>query len=127
MRGCVVADGSEAVWSLRVFDPGRAGTSPRVLEAVIDTGFTDRLTLPAEVVEALGLPLRGSALTVVLADGSIETLPIYRVRLLWHGRERAVRTYGTAGGPLVGMALLSGSELRVRVVENGPVEIEELP
>lgn len=124
ITGRVTPDGREAV--IRVTLLGRAGTSPRVLEAVIDTGFTDRLTLPAEVVEELGLPLRGSA-DVVLADGSIETLPIYRVRLLWHGRERAVRTYGTAGGPLVGMALLSGSELRVRVVENGPVEIEELP
>jgi clan AA aspartic protease len=124
ITGRVTPDGREALIPVTLLGP--AGTGPRVLEAVIDTGFTDRLALPPEVVEDLGLPLRGSA-DVVLADGSIETLPIYRVRLNWHGRELTVRAYGAAGVPLVGMALLSGSELRVRVVEGGPVEIEELP
>lgn len=96
------------------------------MEVVIDTGFTDRLTLPPEVVEELGLPLRGSV-EAILADGSIETLPMYRARLLWHGRERTIRAYAASGAPLVGMGLLSGSELRVRVTEGGAVEIEELP
>lgn len=78
------------------------------------------------MVEELGLPLRGSA-DVVLGAGCVETLPIYRLRLLWHGRERMIRAFAAPGDPLVGMALLSGSELRVRVVEGGRVEIEELP
>jgi len=82
------------------------------VEAVIDTGFTDRLTLPPDVVDELGLPLRGSA-EVVLADGGIETLPMYRVRLLWHDQERTIRAYAASGDPLVGMTLLSGSELRI--------------
>jgi clan AA aspartic protease len=96
------------------------------MEAVIDTGFTDRLTLPPDVVEELGLPLRGAA-EVTLADGSLETLPVYRARVFWHGQERTIRAYGAPGEPLVGMALLSGSELRMQVVADGAVEIERLP
>jgi clan AA aspartic protease len=122
--GRVTPDGREAVIPLALLR--RAAGETRAVEAIIDTGFTDRLTLPPEIVEELGLPLRGSA-EVMLADGSIETLPIYRARLLWHDRECEIRVYAASGGPLVGMALLSGSELRVRVMGGGTVEIEELP
>lgn len=122
--GRVTPDGREAIIPLTLVR-GRAGET-RTLEAVVDTGFTDRLTLPPEIVEELGLPLRGSA-DVILADGGIETLPMYRARLLWYGQERAIRTYAASGDPLVGMALLTGSELRVRVMRSGTVEIEELP
>jgi len=120
----VTSDGREAVIPLTLLR-GPTGET-RSLEAVVDTGFTDRLTLPPDVVEELGLPLRGSA-EVTLADGSIETLPMYRVRLLWHGQEHTIRAYGASGDPLVGMALLSGSELRIRVMGGDTVEIEELP
>lgn len=122
--GRVTPDGGEAVIPLTLLR-GPAGET-RSVEAVIDTGFTDRLTLPPGLVEELELPLRGSA-EVALADGSIETLPMYRIRLLWHGRERTIRAYAASGDPLVGMALLSGSELRIRVTGGGTVEIEELP
>lgn len=121
--GRVAPDGREAVIPLTLI---RAAGERRSVEAVIDTGFTDRLTLPPEIVEELRLPLRGSA-DVILADGSIETLPMYRVRLLWHGRERAIRAYATPGEPLAGMSLLFGSELRMHVVGGGTVEIEESP
>lgn len=122
--GRVTPDGREAVIPLALLRVPTGET--RSIEAVIDTGFTDRLTLPPDIVEELGLPLRGSA-EVALADGSIETLSMYRVRLLWHGRERTIRAYASFGDPLVGMALLSGSELRIRVMAGGAIEIEELP
>ena len=123
ITGRVTPDGREAIIPLTLLR-GRAGET-RSTEAVIDTGFTDRLTLPPEFVQELGLPLRGSA-EVALADGSIETLPMYRARILWHGQERTIRAYAASGLPLVGMALLSGSDLRIRVVGGGLVEIEEL-
>ncbi len=122
--GHVTPDGREAVIPLTLLRSTAEETMS--VEAVIDTGFTDRLTLPPDVVDELGLPLRGSA-EVVLADGGIETLPMYRVRLLWHDRERTIRAYAASGDPLVGMTLLSGSELRIRVMGGGTVEIEELP
>jgi predicted aspartyl protease len=124
ITGRVTPDGREAIIPLTLLC-GRAGET-RSMEAVIDAGFTDRLTLPPEVVQELGLPLRGSA-EVALAAGSIETLPMYRVGMLWHGQERTIRAYAASGLPPVGMALLSGSDLRIRVVGGGLVEIEELP
>ncbi len=124
MVGRVTRDGRESIIPLTLLRAPAGGTRP--LEAVIDTGFTDRLTLPPDIVEEMGLPLRGSV-EVILADGSIETLPMYRVRLIWHGRERAIRAYAASGEPLVGMSLLSGSELRIRAKGGGKVEIEEFP
>lgn len=93
---------------------------------MLDTGFTDRLTLPPGLVADLNLPLLGSA-SVVLADGSTQALPMYRARLLWQGHECAVRAYAAPGDPLVGMALLRGSWLTVDVMPGGAVRIEELP
>jgi len=55
MRGRVVADRSEAVLLILVFDPGRSGRQTNI-EAVTDTDFTGHLTLPAEVVGSLALP-----------------------------------------------------------------------
>ncbi len=123
ITGRVASDGSEAVIPMTLLR-GDAGET-RPVEAVIDTGFTDRLTLPPDVVEELRLPFRGSV-EVILADGVVETLPMYRARMLWHGKERTIRAYAAPGDPLVGMALLSGSELRMQIRGGGRVEIEEL-
>jgi predicted aspartyl protease len=87
------------------------------------TGF---LTLSADLVRSLSLPLRGSR-DVVLADGSVVGLDVYRARVVWHGRALPVSVLESEGGPLVGMALLRGSELRLRVMDGGDVLIEELP
>ena len=57
----------EAVIRLRVRGPG--GTELD-FAAVIDTGFTSSLTLPATAVTALGL-VRQSGGSVVLGDGSV--------------------------------------------------------
>jgi predicted aspartyl protease len=76
MLGRVVADGSEAILSVRVFDPGRGGTQADV-QAVIDTGFTGYITLPAWLVRSLALPELGSE-ELVLADGSTEIAYVHR-------------------------------------------------
>lgn len=123
--GRVTRDGGEARIPLTLLRGSSVGETMS-LDAVIDTGFTGRLTLPPDVVEDLGLRLRGSV-DVALADGSVETLPMHRVRIVWHEREREVRVYAASGSPLVGMALLFGSELRIRVAGGEAVEIEESP
>jgi predicted aspartyl protease len=77
------------------------------------------------VVRYLELPLRGSA-DIVLADGSVKELRIYRVGLVWHGRRLRARAYEAPGGPLIGTGLLRGSRLEIDVVPGGTVRIEEL-
>jgi clan AA aspartic protease len=123
MRGRVVADGSEAVLSLRVFDPGRGGRQADV-QAVIDTGFTGHITLPARVVRSLALPELGSE-ELVLADGSTEIAYVHRAIVEWHGRSRTVPALAIGGDPLIGMALLAGSRLEMDAVPGGEVVIEE--
>ena len=96
------------------------------VEAVVDTGFDGELTLRLAMVEALALPLVGSAESV-LADGSVVLEDVCLATVLWHGRERPVRALIADASPLVGMALLAGSELRVRAEGGGEVAVEELP
>lgn len=125
MRGAVNADGSEAVLGVEVLSP-TGETSVRV-GAVVDTGFSGHLTLPPATVEALGLPIIGSAESI-LADGSVVLEDVCLARVLWHGgEERAVRVLVSEATSLLGMALLRGSELRVRVEGSGEVTVEELP
>ena len=46
--------------------------------------------------------------------------------VLWNGQDRMVEVAAADTTPLVGMGLLRGHGLRVDVVENGEVKIEEL-
>lgn len=96
------------------------------VEAVVDTGFSGHLTLHPATVEDLGLPIIGSAESV-LADGSVVMEDVCLARVLWNGGERAVRVLVADATPLLGMALLRGSELRVECVPSGKVVVEELP
>ncbi len=123
MRGRVSSDGSEPRITLRARD---ASGQYALVEAVIDTGFTGEITLPPGTVESLSLKFQGDG-TGTLADGSVESFEIYRVTLLWHGVPRLSLAYAVPGEPLIGMAMLRGSELRVRAAPDGEVEIEEFP
>lgn len=123
MRGAVSADGREARLGIEVLSP--AGSPPLLVEAVVDAGFTGHITLPPATVEALGLPIIGSAESV-LADGSVVLEDVCAARVLWHGYERPVRALVADATPLLGMALLGGSELRVECVSGGEVTVEEL-
>jgi clan AA aspartic protease len=124
ITGSVTPDGGEAVIALHLSSPSEADRSIEV-QAVIVTGFTDWIALPPDVVRYLELPLRGSA-DVMIADGSVEELRIYRVGLVWLGRPLSARAYEAPGGPLVGIAMLRGSRLGIDVVPGGSVIVEDL-
>jgi clan AA aspartic protease len=123
MRGAVANDGSKALLSVDVLS--QAGASSLRIEAVVDTGFTGHLTLPRATVETLGLQIIGSAESI-LADGSLVMEDVCLARVLWHGGERPVRVLVAEATPLLGMALMRGSELRVECVGGGEVSVERL-
>jgi clan AA aspartic protease len=60
------------------------------IDFVIDTGFTDHLSLPPEAVSLLGLPFK-YAMSANLADNSNVILPIHEAVILWNGAEQKVR------------------------------------
>lgn len=122
IRGAVNAR-LEAVVPLRLRGP--IGTELDV-DAVVDSGFTAALSLPAAVVATLGL-VRQSGGGAVLADGSIRQFDVYAVDVAWDGGWQPVLVYAVGDEVLLGMRLLVGHELRIAVVPGGVVEITPLP
>jgi clan AA aspartic protease len=95
------------------------------LDAVVDTGFSDYLTLPPDLIGALGLPFREVA-EFSLADGTAIQLSLFRARVQWGGGFRDVLVAESDGGALVGMALLKGHRLTLEALDGGKVTIEPL-
>ena len=102
-----------------------AGQEQQV-EAVLDTGFTGSLTLPSALIASLGLPWRSRG-NAVLANGNVEQFDIYAATVVWDGTPRRILIQAIDTAPLLGMALLAGYELRVRVTDGGSVQIEAIP
>jgi clan AA aspartic protease len=115
----VVTPYREAVIRLRVRGP--AGQEEEI-DAVIDTGFNRYLTLPSSLVALLALPFEAPT-QAMLADGQIVPMDYYRASIAWDGRDRQILVLEADGDPLVGMSLLYGYDLRVRVVDGGLVTI----
>ncbi len=93
--------------------------------AILDTGFSGFLTLPASVVEVLELPWLGRGRALV-GDGSHQAFDLYTATILWDDVPRAVQVASTETEPLLGIEMLYGHELRIQVVEDGAVAIEAL-
>ena len=110
----------EPVISLPVHGPaGRA----QEIDVVIDTGYNGYLTLPPGLVAELGLPVVGDG-EATLADGSEVVFDVHSVTVLWDGQSRYVEADATGGTPLLGMLLLDGHDLSVRVRSGGAVLIQ---
>lgn len=121
ISGTVNAD-HEAIVPLELRGPTGATLS---IDAVIDTGFSDYLTLPVAVIAQLSLPYRETA-RFTLADGTQASLDVFRADVHWDGHWRGALATAADGGPLAGMALLQGHELRVQVTNGGVVTVERL-
>jgi clan AA aspartic protease len=95
------------------------------IEAVVDTGFNDFLSIPRALVTELGLEPVGT-LPVELADGSLQDTNYYPLTVHWMGEQRFIMTQEGEGTPLVGMMLLLDCELRIVVAHAGEVSIRAL-
>jgi clan AA aspartic protease len=122
MTGQVTAD-REAVVRLTVRGPGGI---EREVDAVLDTGFTEYLSLPSSLIAALALPYQ-YAMPFVLADGSPVRVAVYDGAVVWDGQERVIPVHRTDSDALIGMSLLYGSRLLLDAVGGGPVTITPLP
>ena len=98
----------------------------QIILTVIDTGFDEARTLPASLIQSLGLPFRGSG-TTLLADGSESQYNIHEAVINWDGQFRQILVNSAETEPLLGMALLEDYELRVQVRPGGRVLITPLP
>ena len=122
MIEAVVNAALQAVVSLTVQGPSRQS---REIEAVVDTGFNDFLTLPSALAAELGLAYRNRG-QMILADGSEATFDIYRAALPWDGESRHVYADAADATPLVGMRLLDRHDLSIQVRDGGRVAIQQM-
>ncbi len=110
---------------IRLVIKGRRGRQQEI-EAVIDTGYTASLTLPAETIAALRLRWR-SVGRGILADGSECLFDVYETRVLWDGHWRDTLVDEADTEPLVGMRSLRGYELNMQIRTRGKLTIKRLP
>ncbi|QLE58616.1 clan AA aspartic protease [Nostoc sp. TCL26-01] len=96
------------------------------VDFVIDTGFNDYLTLPAQAVNAMNLPLYSSILAR-LADGSEALLAIHLATIVWDNVEKVVPILASGYKPLLGTAMIEGYHLEIDFEENGLVSLEKIP
>ena len=94
-------------------------------DAIVDSGFTGRLTLPPDVISALNLPFRewGEA---ILADGSLIVFNVYDATIVWDGQLLIIPIDEADATPLVGMRLMQGYRILIEDVDGGLVQIEHL-
>jgi clan AA aspartic protease len=121
MKGNVNAR-REAIVRLRLYAGGKARRS---IKALIDTGYNGSLTLPPAVIRALRLHRIGQS-DGELADGSRVSFDVYAGEILWHSRRLAVDIDEAKTDPLIGLALLEGSEVNIRARRDGEVSIKRM-
>lgn len=104
---------------------GRDNKPTKMVEALIDTGFTGFLCLPLSMIQSLGLTWIFSD-SVTLGDGSEVIFQMYRATVIWDGQFKVVDVAASESEPLLGMSLLYGFKLQVETVERGTVTIEAM-
>ena len=93
-------------------------------DAIVDTGFTDYLCLPAGIVEALDLEFE-TWMLMSMADDRAENVCVFKGTIVWHGEERVIPIH-QVDAPLIGMSLLRGDRLTMDVVDGGELTIVPL-
>jgi clan AA aspartic protease len=93
------------------------------VDAVIDTGFSGFLTLPADIIAELDLTWKGRDVAT-LGDGNSCIFEVYIASVIWDGEYLAIDINESETAPLIGMRLLRGYDLKIRTIEGGLVTIE---
>ena len=119
----VVADGSEPTLVLTTLS---ADGEAVYVDFAIDTGFTDEITLPPDIIDQLGLPFNRDV-QLFMADGTVYVGTVHTGWVMWHDRVREIDLVSVDANPLVGMRLLAGSNLSIDAEPGGAVTITELP
>ena len=116
----IVNDAYQPIVRLSLQGPGG---QQQEIDAIVDTGYNGLLTLPSSVVTRLDLPIRSSGVAT-LGDGSAVSFDVYGVTVFWDGNARDIEADESESVPLVGMLLMDGHDLSIRVREGGRVIIQ---
>ena len=95
------------------------------VEAVVDTGFTEYLLLPSEIINGCGF-YYFDTMEFTLANGERIRPSVYVGAVKWFGRATKVNVVCAETKPLIGMRLLQGCRVSLDVVDGGPVTITKI-
>jgi clan AA aspartic protease len=115
----VVNQSYEATIPLVIINENR---QTKLIDAVIDTGYTGYLSLPTEIITELDLTWTGVD-RGTLGDGSEVTFEVYAATIIWDGQYRNVPVNAAETDPLIGMSLIYGYDLHIRAIAGGAVTI----
>jgi clan AA aspartic protease len=104
---------------------GNSSKQRVVVDAIIDTGYTGFLTLPASTIAELNLPWRGSE-EGILGDGSTQMFDVYSATVIWDGALRTIKINESNTNSLMGVGLLYGYEVCIKTINGGMVTIKAL-
>ena len=107
------------------FEMERLGGDSVPVAALIDTGFTEWLTLPPDAIGQLGLRLVGNA-SLIFGNSAIEEIDIYEGRVYWCGFWRTIQVHELPGVPTIGMELLRGYRVVFDALGDGVVDVEPM-
>ena len=93
------------------------------IEAIVDTGYSGFLALPATLVAELDLPFSYVGRAFLANDDEV-SFDVYDVTVVWDGQPRHVRADAMGSTPLTGMLLLDGHTLNIEVESGGRVVIQ---
>ncbi|MEL7494038.1 MAG: clan AA aspartic protease [Cyanobacteria bacterium J06554_11] len=119
MQG-VVNQSCEAILPVVV----KSSTTTQLVDAIIDIGFSGFLTLPFNVIDALGLTWKGR--DIAMGDGASCIFDVYIATVIWDGQYQKIDINESETVPLIGIRLLRGYDLRIQTIEGGIVTIEAL-
>ena len=91
--------------------------------ALVDTGFTEWLTLPPETIEQLGLN-RVSEETLTFGNLTRQAIDVYEVHIFWISEWFTVLAHELPGEPAIGMELLRGHRLEFDALRDADVDVE---
>ena len=96
------------------------------IEALLDTGFSDFIALPASDIATFGLPPDGK-LDLVLADGTSVQFKLYLATVHWCGQVYTIRVAASNSESLVGVKLLEGLKVCIPVRPGEEIDIVPIP
>ncbi|MBI2808362.1 MAG: clan AA aspartic protease [Planctomycetes bacterium] len=103
-----------------------ANGQSQAIDAIVDTGFEGFLSLPSVTVASLGLPWIYQDRTELI-DARTIPIDIHSAVVIWNGKLRSIDVQALGGCNLIGMRLLAGHDLAIRVTDGGAVSIDGIP
>ena len=119
----IVTSNLEATVRLQIVDGNGQSQS---IDTILDTGFSEFLSLPIATVAALGLPWLYHDKTQLI-DGRIIPVEIFATSVIWNGKPRMINVQALGVHNLIGMRMLAGHDMQMRIVDGGTVTIDAVP